>query len=97
MWLSHPSQADARFDLPAGLRVYHIVDDYLGYYGLSDAQRASWAARERSLIDWADRVIAVSAELMAAKGAGDPKFRLLPNAVDEAAYREPACHRRRRS
>lgn len=89
VWLSHPSQADVRFDLPARLRVYHIVDDYLGYFGLSDAQRASWAQREAALIAWADLVIAVSAELVASKGAGAPKFRLLPNAVDAAAYSRP--------
>ena len=86
-WISTPAQIDARFDLPARLRVYHIVDDYLGYGSLSDRQRASWAARERALIDWADLVVAVSQELMVSKGAGNPKFRLLPNAVDDAAYR----------
>lgn len=90
VWISTPAQFDARFDLPARLRVYHIVDDYLGYHDLSEAQRASWAARERSLIDWADLVLAVSEELLESKGAGNPKFRLLPNAVDDAAYRRPA-------
>jgi glycosyltransferase involved in cell wall biosynthesis len=89
VWLSHPSQADVRLDLPARLRVYHIVDDYLGYYGLSDAQRASWIERENALIAWADLVIAVSAELVETKGAGNPKFRLLPNAVDDIAYSRP--------
>ncbi len=90
VWISTPAQFDARFDLPARLRVYHIVDDYLGYHDLSEAQRVSWAARERSLIDWADLVVTVSGELMDSKGAGNPKFRLLPNAVDAAAYRGPA-------
>ncbi len=87
VWLSTPAQFDARFDLPARLRVYHIVDDYLGYGSLSEAQRASWAERERGLIDWADLVVAVSQELMETKGTANPKFRLLPNAVDDAAYR----------
>jgi glycosyltransferase involved in cell wall biosynthesis len=87
LWISTPAQFDARFDLPARLRVYHIVDDYLGYASLSEVQRASWAGRERALIDWADLVVTVSPELMETKGAGNPKFRLLPNAVDAAAYR----------
>lgn len=86
-WISTPTQFDARFDLAARLRVYHIVDDYLGYASLSEAQRVSWAERERALIDWADLVVAVTPELMETKGAGNPKFRLLPNAVDGAAYR----------
>jgi glycosyltransferase involved in cell wall biosynthesis len=89
LWLSTPAQFDARDDLPARLRVYHIVDDYLGYYGLTGPQRASWAAREQALIAWADLVVVVSPELLASKGAGNPKFRLLPNAVDDAAYRRP--------
>ena len=32
VWISTPTQYDARFDLPARLRVYHIVDDYLAYH-----------------------------------------------------------------
>lgn len=87
VWLSTPAQFDARDDLPARLRVYHLVDDYLGYADLTEAQRDSWAARERALIAWADLAVAVTPELIASKGAGDPKFRLLPNAVDDAAYR----------
>jgi glycosyltransferase involved in cell wall biosynthesis len=89
LWLSTPAQFDARLDLPARLRVYHIVDDYLGYGSLNQAQRTSWAERERALIEWADLVVVVSPELMETKGAGNPKFRLLPNAVDAAAYRAP--------
>ncbi len=85
-WISTPAQFDTRFDLPARLRVYHIVDDYLGYASLSATQRASWATRERALIDWADLVVAVSPELVATKGGNNPKFRLLPNAVDATAY-----------
>jgi len=92
VWLSNPSQADARFDVPARLRVYHIVDEYLAYYGLSDTQRVSWATRENTLIAWADLVVVVSAELMETKGPDDPKFRLLPNAVDADAYQARPLH-----
>ncbi len=88
VWVSTPTQFDARMDLPARLRVYHIVDDYLGYYELKESHRAAFAWKERMLIDWADLVIVVSQELLESKGAGNPKFRLLPNAVDIAAYRE---------
>lgn len=88
VWLSTPTQFDARYDLPARLRVYHIVDDYLGYHDLAASKRAAWARMERELIAWADLVIVVSQELLDSKGAGNPKFRLLPNAVDLAAYRD---------
>jgi glycosyltransferase involved in cell wall biosynthesis len=90
-WISTPTQFDTRYDLPARLRVYHIVDDYLGYASLDEAQRISWAERERALIDWADLVVAVTPELAETKGAGNPKFRLLPNAADAAAYRSVAA------
>ncbi len=88
VWLSTPTQFDARYDLPARLRVYHIVDDYLGYHDLPAAQQAAWARKERDLIDWADLVIVVSQALLDSKGAGNPKFRLLPNAVDISAYQD---------
>jgi len=91
VWISTPTQFDARNDLPARLRVYHIVDDYLAYHDLPAARRPRWAELERRLIDWADLVIAVSPELMQSKGGLpqgglNPKFRLLPNAVDPILY-----------
>ncbi len=91
VWISTPTQFDARNDLPARLRVYHIVDDYLAYHDLPAERRPRWASLERQLIDWADLVIAVSPELMQSKGGLpqgglNPKFRLLPNAVDPCLY-----------
>ncbi len=91
VWISTPTQFDARNDLPARLRVYHIVDDYLSYHDLPAERRLRWASLERQLIDWADLVIAVSPELMQSKGGLpqgglNPKFRLLPNAVDPCLY-----------
>lgn len=92
LWISTPTQWDARLDLPGSLRVYHIVDDYLAYHDLPEAHRARFAQRERALIDWADLVITVSPELIATKGGlpregGDSKFRLLPNGYAGEAYR----------
>lgn len=85
-WISTPTQYDAQRDLPASLRVYHVVDDYLAYHDLPETHRTRFARRERELIDWADLVVAVSPELIETKGAGNPKFRLLPNGFDAAAY-----------
>lgn len=98
VWISSPTQYDARLDLPACLRVYHIVDDYLAYHDLAASHRARFAKRERELIDWADLVIVVSPELLASKSAGlpagtrDHKFRLLPNGFDATAYGAPATN-----
>lgn len=89
VWISTPTQFDARLDLPARLRVYHIVDDYLAYHDLAAARRESYARMERELIDWADLVVVVSTALLETKSAGAQrgKFRLLPNGFDDAAYR----------
>jgi glycosyltransferase involved in cell wall biosynthesis len=86
VWLSHPIQADARADLPARLRVYHVVDEYLGYPGVDEAHRARLVGYEEQILAWADLIIAVTPELVAAKGRGDPKARLLPNAADVEAF-----------
>ncbi len=86
VWLSHPSQADARTDLPARLRIYHVVDEYLGYAGLDETHRAWLASCEEQIIAWADLIIAVTPELVASKGHGDPKAWLLPNAADIEAF-----------
>jgi glycosyltransferase involved in cell wall biosynthesis len=90
VWISTPTQFDARLDLPARLRVYHIVDDYLAYHDLAAALRESYVRRERQLIGWADLVVVVSPALLASKGAADQKskFRLLPNGYDDVAYRD---------
>jgi glycosyltransferase involved in cell wall biosynthesis len=86
VWLSHPSQAGARDDLPARLRIYHVVDEFLGYPGVDEVHRA-WLVRcEEQILDWADLIIAVTPELVAAKGRGDAKACLLPNAADLEAF-----------
>ncbi len=90
VWISTPTQFDARLDIPARLRVYHIVDDYLAYHDLAATLRESYVRRERELIRWADLVVVVSPALLASKGAADQKskFRLLPNGYDDVAYRD---------
>jgi glycosyltransferase involved in cell wall biosynthesis len=88
VWISTPTQFDARNDLPAKLRIYHIVDDYLAYHDLRADRRERYAEMERELIDWADLVVVVSPELLETKRAPatHSKFRLLPNGFDAAAY-----------
>ena len=88
LWISTPTQFDARNDLPARLCVYHIVDDYLAYHDLAAEHRDAYARMERELIDWADMVVVVSPELLETKGAGADrsKFRLLPNGFDGVAF-----------
>jgi glycosyltransferase involved in cell wall biosynthesis len=86
--ISTPTQFDARLDLPAKLRLYHVVDDYLAYHDLAADRRDRYARMERELIDWADLVVVVSPELLETKsqGADRSKFRVLPNGYDGVAY-----------
>lgn len=86
VFISTPTQYDARNDVAARLRIYHIVDEYLAYHDLPAHHRAVFAQKEQDLIRWADRVLVVSQELLNTKGLDNPKFRLLQNAVDESAY-----------
>jgi glycosyltransferase involved in cell wall biosynthesis len=84
--LSHPGQADARDDLAARLRFYHVVDEYLGYAGVTTDQRSWLAACEDQILAWADLVVAVTPELVAARSRGRARVRLLPNAANVDAY-----------
>ncbi len=92
VWLSHPSQAFLRHDLAARLRVYHVVDEYLGYFGVDEAHRARLAAWEDEIIAWADLVIVVSPALAEAKRKAGPKIHVLPNAADLTAFDAALAH-----
>lgn len=92
VWLSHPSQAFLRHDLDARLRVYHVVDEYLGYFGVDDRQRARLAAWEDEIIAWADLVIVVSSALAEAKRRAGHKIHVLPNAADLTAFDAALTH-----
>ena len=95
VWLSHPSQADAASDLPARLRIYHVVDDYLAY-GAPGREPLSWLKDwEDRILAWADLVVAVTPELMETRGSRATKAVLIPNAADvdafSAALAQPAA------
>lgn len=92
VWLSHPSQAFLRHDLDARLRIYHVVDEYLGYFGVDEGHRARLAAWEDEIIAWADLVIVVSPALAEAKRRAGPKIHVLPNAADLTAFDVALAH-----
>lgn len=92
VWLSHPSQAFLRRDLNARLRVYHVVDEYLGYFGVDEKHRTRLAAWEDEIIAWADLVIVVSPALAEAKRRAGHKVRILPNAADLTAFDAALAH-----
>lgn len=86
VWLSHPGQAYLRRDLDARLRIYHVVDEYLGYFGVDQRQLAQLMAWEDEVIAWADLVVVVSPALAEAKSRAGAKVRILPNAADLTAF-----------
>ncbi len=92
VWLSHPGQAYLRRDLDARLRIYHVVDEYLGYFGLDHEHRTRLKAWEDEIIAWADLVIVVSPALAEARRRAGEKVRILPNAADLTAFDSALAH-----
>ncbi|WP_309064582.1 glycosyltransferase [Microbacterium sp.] len=93
LWVNDPSAAPllVRSGWPA---LYDITDDWLSA-DRADAELTRVADGERMLLTRAAQVVACSPELVRRKApvraeSGRPGIRLIPNAVDVTAYREPA-------
>jgi len=82
LWLFRPEHADIPGRYGESLLIYHIVDDYGGYWGGNAARRAAIEARERSLMARADLVIVTSRALLESKAGVNPNTHLVRNAVD---------------
>jgi glycosyltransferase involved in cell wall biosynthesis len=87
VWLSLPSMIDLVKDLPfARLFVYHVVDEYASYYGLSPDAKRQTEELEKKMMVTADIVIVVSKKLYETKRPFNPRTYLVPNGVDYEAY-----------
>jgi glycosyltransferase involved in cell wall biosynthesis len=76
-------------DLPfARLLVYHVVDEYASYYGLSPDAKRQTEELEKKMMDTADIVIVVSRKLYETKRPFNPRTYLVPNGVNYEAYTE---------
>ncbi|MEM9403017.1 MAG: glycosyltransferase [Pseudomonadota bacterium] len=87
-WLSKPSWYPAIGRIQSSQLVYHVVDEYSGYSGLTPQRREEIRQLERKVLSLADTVIVVSRPLLESKRALNPNVHLVPNGVDTDAYLE---------
>lgn len=86
LWLFLPDMEVfvGRFD--EKLVIYHIVDEYSGYHGVSETWRAVMQSMEQHLARRADLVFVSSPTLLERKGALNECVYLIPNAVDYQTF-----------
>ena len=87
LWLFWPEQQDAIGRYGESLVIYHVVDEYSGYGGMSEEYRAILRHQEEALLRRADIVFVTSPALYAAKERHNPRTYLVPNAVNYEAFR----------
>lgn len=86
-WFSHPDMVDLVQEIPpVSMRLYHVVDEYTGYAGLSPGSRRRLEEREKQLIAQADIVVVVSKKLLEARQPLKTQTYLVPNGVNYQAY-----------
>jgi glycosyltransferase involved in cell wall biosynthesis len=87
VWFSRPEMVTELEELPAPrLRIYHVVDEYAAYAGMSPAEQERNQILEREMLRRADLVIVVSPKLYETKRPYNPHTYLVPNAVNFDAY-----------
>ncbi len=86
LWLFMPEMEIfvGRFD--EKLVIYHIVDEYAGYSGVSTTWRPVMQQMEEQLARRADIVFVTSPDLLERKSALNARTILVPNAVDYQAF-----------
>jgi len=87
LWLFQPDMEIFVGHFDEKLVIYHIVDEYAGYSGVSDAWRPVTRRLEQQLAKWADVVFVTSPTLLETKRALNERVLLVPNAVDYEAFR----------
>jgi len=88
LWLFWPGQMGAIGRYGESLVVYHVVDEYSGYAGMSEEYRVILRHQEEALLRRADIVFVTSQALYEAKKRYNPRTYLVPNAVDYTAFEE---------
>ena len=87
VWLSRPSMVDMLNVLGEKLSIYHVVDEYSGYGGVSESAKTELIEQEKLLLTEADLTIVVSKPLLASKRDDAKRIEMVANAVDYEAYR----------
>ncbi len=86
VWLSRPEMVDLVGLFHEQLTIYHVVDEYTAYQGVTE-ELARWLRKlEEQLLRRVDMVIVVSPALLEDKQPSNPHTYLVPNGVDLAAF-----------
>jgi len=88
IWLSKPNMIEYVGKFDEQLLIYHVVDDYLTYQGITDENRHILNQLEMNTLKGADLVIVVSNNLLIKKKPINKNTYLVPNATDYEAYTE---------
>jgi glycosyltransferase involved in cell wall biosynthesis len=86
IWLSQPHHGYFLENFDEKLIIYHVVDEYLAYPGVTPEGSAALEKSEKQLLEKVDLVIVVSEKLLKNKGACSACACLVPNAVDYESY-----------
>lgn len=86
LWLFRPGQQHWIDQLRPRLVIYHVVDEYSAYPGLSLAQAQRQRDLDRQLCTRADLVFCTAQSLVDARQPLNPHTHYMPNAVDYDAF-----------
>ena len=86
LWLSKPEMVSYIDKFDEKLVLYHVVDEYSAYSGVSNEQRLLIEKFERKMLGKSDIVIVVSKSLYYKKKRHNRYTYLIPNGVDYNAY-----------
>lgn len=86
LWLFSPEMEIFVSRFEEKLVIYHIVDEYTGYSGISATWRPVVQQMEERLARRADLVFVTSPDLLERKRTLNPRVVLVPNAVDYEAF-----------
>jgi glycosyltransferase involved in cell wall biosynthesis len=87
LWLFRPGQQHWIDQLHPRLVIYHVVDEYSAYPGLSPAQVERQRDLDRQLTARADLVFCTAQSLVNARLPLNPHTHYMPNAVDYETFR----------
>lgn len=86
VWLSRPLMGGMLGVLDEKLSIYHVVDEYTAYDGVTHEQRDDLLKAEAKMLRQTDVSIVVSRSLLKHKAQMGGNVHLVPNAVDFSAY-----------
>lgn len=86
LWLFRPGMLHFVDEFDPRLVIYHVVDQYSAYPGLSEEQRTLQRDLDRRLTERADLVFCTARSLVEERRAINPNTHYMPNAVDIRAF-----------